>query len=488
MALSYDSNNPYDPENAYHRLMPQASATDVGVEPELHLDTNHLNLQRDVIKIANMVENHGECSLARCSVASCWDSKLMAMLDAPINCSYQPPLSASGFSTSQSFSSFPSTSRTHEHLECGSESRRPQSLRKGGVSNNRKGCIRVAGHRWPGRNNASRRNRTPQPLQTYACPLYLQNREKHKRCKSCVLTSWGRVLQHLKRAHLAKEDHCPTCRGSFSSETLKNEHIRLGNCQTVDIAHSGVFLEEDYNKLKHIRRNSDEEKWTEAWRRLFPDLPAPSPFCESDAEMITRTGQPACIKALEKAQQGHDDLPALANELLDELRHALVPTTRWDDINTPAAEVSQATDPAHNRIAYSPSILGQMKQVTRRTAQFRDLPEASPLMVPPQVPPDMPLPSQEQIFAQPQQMPPDLSGVEQFSPETLQGWLPMQHSHSMTSQLPQHMLNDISLSQPSFATPTNLHSNAYNDINFFLSDEVMISGEWAFGRDEAEAN
>ncbi|KAL6355850.1 hypothetical protein LRP88_09433 [Fusarium phalaenopsidis] len=295
MVLPYDLNNPYGPEDIPNRLMPLASVTDVGVEPELQrfsLDTNQPNRQRDVTKSANMVENHA------------------------------------------------------------------------------------------------------------------------------------------------------------------------------DIAQSGVFLEEDYDNLKYIRHDSDEEKWKEAWGRLFPDLPTPSPFYESDFEIISRTGRPACIKALRKASQGHGDLSALADELLSDLTHTLVPAARGSDIDTTATEVSQAADPAHSL------------RVTRRTTQFRDLPEANPLMVPPQVPPDTPLPSQEQTFAQPQQIPPDLSGVEEFSTEALQSWLLMQNSHSMALQFPQHMLNasDVSLSQSSSATPTNLHNNVYNDRTSFLSDEEMILG------------
>ncbi|KAJ4160106.1 hypothetical protein NW754_003230 [Fusarium falciforme] len=467
MALTHDPNNPYDLENVSHGLMQLASATGVGFEPELRrvsVDTNQANWQRDVTESANMVENH--------------ESRLPSELDAPINYSYQPPLSASSFSMSESLSDFPSTSRTHEHLERGSESRRLQPRTR----------RHKTGNRPPRRNNASRPHRMPQPCQKYACPLYLQNREKHKRCKNCVLTTWTRVLQHLKRTHLAKEDHCPTCRRSFSSETLKNEHIRLGNCQLVNIAHSGVFLKEDYDNLKYIRQNSDKEKWKEAWRRLFRGLPTPSPFHESDAEIITRTGRSACIKALRKAAQGHGDLSALADELLGDLTHMLVPAARGDNINTTAPVVSQAADPAHHRHACSPGRpLDQAKQFTRGTAHLRDLPEANPLMVPLQVPPDTPLPSQEQSFAQPPQIPPDLHGAEQFGPEAPQSWLSM---HSMASQFLQHMLNALDLSLPpsSFATPTNLHNNAYNYGTSFLSDKEMISGEWTFGQDEAEEN
>ncbi|KAJ4223300.1 hypothetical protein NW759_005935 [Fusarium solani] len=476
MVLPYDPNNPYDPEDVSHMLLSPASATNVEVEPEpqrVSLDTNQPNWQQDATKSANIVEIP--------------ESGLPTDLDAPMNYSYQPSLSTPTSSMSQSLTSFPSTSRTQEHFECGSDSKRLRLRiqgnktcnpppRKGGASNNAEGCISVGGRRWPRRNNASRRKRTPQPLQTYACPLYQQNREEHKRCKNCILTSWARVMQHLTRTHLAKEYHCPRCRGSFRSETQKNEHIRLGNCQPADIAQSGVFLEDDYNKLKYIRHNSDEGKWTEAWGRLFPNLPAPSPFYESDAEIIRRTGRQVCISALLKAAQGHGDLPALADELLGDLTRTLGPAARGGDIDTAATQVPQATDPGYNRNACSPGILSQVKQVMRRTAHFRDLPEASPLMVPPQVPPDTHLPSQEQIFAQTQPNPPGLSGVGQFSLEAFQGWLPLQHSYSMASQLPQ----DLSLSQSSFVSPANLHNNLYHDCNPFVSGEEMISDEWPF--------
>ncbi|KAJ3537817.1 hypothetical protein NM208_g6160 [Fusarium decemcellulare] len=127
----------------------------------------------------------------------------------------------------------------------------------------------------------------------FACLFYKVDPERYQRCESLKLESWDRVLQHIKRRHVLGPVHCPTCRIHLPGEEehadqLRNEHIRAGGCEPTSIENSGYLLAGEYDKLKNLGTSGRHDlKWLEAWKRLFPLLPAPlSPFFESQVDMM----------------------------------------------------------------------------------------------------------------------------------------------------------------------------------------------------------
>ncbi|EXA32562.1 hypothetical protein FOVG_16246 [Fusarium oxysporum f. sp. pisi HDV247] len=118
----------------------------------------------------------------------------------------------------------------------------------------------------------------------FACLFYKLDSGKYECCAGYNLTRWDHVLQHLKRIHLIQEEHCPKCREEFEGEFAehhKNQHIRRNTCKERTAMDTGLLLEDEYNGLTGLH-GSHEEKWREAWKKLFARHPAPySPFIES---------------------------------------------------------------------------------------------------------------------------------------------------------------------------------------------------------------
>ncbi|KAJ4308670.1 hypothetical protein N0V84_011964 [Fusarium piperis] len=137
-----------------------------------------------------------------------------------------------------------------------------------------------------------------------ACPFHKLDPELFRDCESIKLTSWDRVLQHIFRAHVLQKHYCPKCRTQFrgqKAEREKNEHIR-NECQPAGMMETGyIFLEiepddlcfeTDYENLKGLPRGTDEYKWFEAWKKLFPGVPLPkSALFESMVDVLRRNAR-----------------------------------------------------------------------------------------------------------------------------------------------------------------------------------------------------
>ncbi|KAG5756795.1 hypothetical protein H9Q70_000681 [Fusarium xylarioides] len=117
-----------------------------------------------------------------------------------------------------------------------------------------------------------------------ACLFFKLDPRKYQCCAGYKITEWDRVLQHLKRQHLIEGDHCPKCRVEFygeDAETDKDGHIRQDTCVKETALETGLLLEAEYEALNGLH-GSREEKWYEAWKKLFGEQMAPySPFFET---------------------------------------------------------------------------------------------------------------------------------------------------------------------------------------------------------------
>ncbi|KAF5548553.1 hypothetical protein FPHYL_9884 [Fusarium phyllophilum] len=126
-------------------------------------------------------------------------------------------------------------------------------------------------------------------IKKLACLFYKLDPQEYQCCVGYSLTKWDHVLQHVKRRHLVKGEHCPDCREEFEgefAEAEKNEHILLGTCEKKTALETGLLLEEEYNDLTGLH-GSHEEKWFKAWVKLFGEHPAPySPFIETLESML----------------------------------------------------------------------------------------------------------------------------------------------------------------------------------------------------------
>ncbi|KLP08803.1 uncharacterized protein FFB20_11039 [Fusarium fujikuroi] len=121
-------------------------------------------------------------------------------------------------------------------------------------------------------------------IKKLACLFFKLDPRKYQCCAGYDLTKWDHVLQHLKRMHIIRRDHCPKCRKEFGgefAEAEKNEHIRQDSCAEKAALGTGLLLQCEYDDLAGLH-GTHEEKWFKAWEKLFGEHPVPhSPFFET---------------------------------------------------------------------------------------------------------------------------------------------------------------------------------------------------------------
>lgn len=121
-------------------------------------------------------------------------------------------------------------------------------------------------------------------IKKLACLFFKLDPRKYQCCAGYDLTKWDHVLQHLKRMHIIRRDHCPKCRKEFGgefAEAEKNEHIRQDSCAENTALGTGLLLQDEYDDLAGLH-GTHEEKWFKAWKKLFGEHPVPhSAFFET---------------------------------------------------------------------------------------------------------------------------------------------------------------------------------------------------------------
>lgn len=121
-------------------------------------------------------------------------------------------------------------------------------------------------------------------IKKLACLFFKLDPREYQSCAGYDLTKWDHVLQHLKRKHIIRRDHCPKCRKEFEGEFAETEwaeHIRQDTCAEKTALDTGLLLQSEYDDLAGLH-GTHEEKWFKAWKKLFGDQQAPcSPFFET---------------------------------------------------------------------------------------------------------------------------------------------------------------------------------------------------------------
>ncbi|KAK3292919.1 uncharacterized protein B0H64DRAFT_203301 [Chaetomium fimeti] len=127
----------------------------------------------------------------------------------------------------------------------------------------------------------------------FACPFRKRdpltyNIQDHE---VCAIRSWStisRLKEHLYRRHY--KTHCQRCKCIFSDARELAEHEMLvTGCEVLDTIPPGditTYQEKQLKSRKHTtRRQTDEEKWRDIYRLLFPNEEIPSPYPEAAEDM-----------------------------------------------------------------------------------------------------------------------------------------------------------------------------------------------------------
>ncbi|KAL2258177.1 hypothetical protein VTK26DRAFT_8624 [Humicola hyalothermophila] len=136
----------------------------------------------------------------------------------------------------------------------------------------------------------------PKRRKKFACPYYKRNPRKYRKWTSCPGPGWEevhRVKTHLYRRHQLPIQ-CPRCWEAFKADGELQQHLQQDPPCTIQenqMYHDG-FTKDQEKRLRSRRRiqaeMTDEDKWREIYRILFPDddeTTMPSPYyCDSDTE------------------------------------------------------------------------------------------------------------------------------------------------------------------------------------------------------------
>ncbi|KXX76479.1 hypothetical protein MMYC01_206845 [Madurella mycetomatis] len=123
----------------------------------------------------------------------------------------------------------------------------------------------------------------------FACPYFKRDPRKYRKHRSCVGPGWTavhRVKEHIYRRHKLPV-FCTRCGVTFTRDTDLVAHSRLAQaCEVRVFETPDGFSKEQERILRRKRKlaGSEESKWREMYKVLFPDddeADVPSPYNES---------------------------------------------------------------------------------------------------------------------------------------------------------------------------------------------------------------
>ncbi|KAF4954479.1 hypothetical protein FGADI_5258 [Fusarium gaditjirri] len=114
---------------------------------------------------------------------------------------------------------------------------------------------------------------TNKRLETYACPYYRKDPERHLDCINLKMLRISDVKQHLKRRHTFNHS-CTRCFKGFSSSTEYEEHVLQQACPIVECNNNDSLSPTAQEALKDRvdRSSSSEHQWHQMSKILFGEL------------------------------------------------------------------------------------------------------------------------------------------------------------------------------------------------------------------------
>ncbi|KAF5489313.1 hypothetical protein CGCS363_v011892 [Colletotrichum siamense] len=118
-----------------------------------------------------------------------------------------------------------------------------------------------------------------------ACPYLKYEPERfHHRCRGAAYTTIHRLKEHLYRVH-KQSPHCIRCKETFTKDSDVKAHLSHPGqgCDFIDGVSIEGLTSEQFQKLKSKKRKpgvtTNEEKWQEIFRIVFPDATrCPDPY------------------------------------------------------------------------------------------------------------------------------------------------------------------------------------------------------------------
>ncbi|KAH7305021.1 hypothetical protein B0I35DRAFT_444656 [Stachybotrys elegans] len=112
-----------------------------------------------------------------------------------------------------------------------------------------------------------------------ACPFYKKDPQRFARGKACHGPGWTgihRLKAHLKRWHAPAVHTCGRCQKSFKTDEILSHHLRADKqCPVQELNRADGIMSRDLalsvqSRTRYKSDMTDEEKWKELYRKLFP--------------------------------------------------------------------------------------------------------------------------------------------------------------------------------------------------------------------------
>lgn len=124
-------------------------------------------------------------------------------------------------------------------------------------------------------------------VNTFVCPFYLLDRERHETCLTRhSMSTIDEVKEHLWASH-RRPNFCPICKETFATMRARDDHIRGRNCEQRDSPRFDGLTD---GQIQQIARqgsppSSRESQWYAVWDVVSPSGPRPlSPYYSSEQE------------------------------------------------------------------------------------------------------------------------------------------------------------------------------------------------------------
>ncbi|EFQ33100.1 hypothetical protein CGRA01v4_13252 [Colletotrichum graminicola] len=127
-----------------------------------------------------------------------------------------------------------------------------------------------------------------------ACPFFKHNSRKYKNQRPCCGPGWDhvhRIKEHIYRKHSLPKFSCPRCSQPFETQADLQAHARSADaCEVREPEFLDGITQDQEKRLRSRKKTSakdltEVEKWTQAYRILFPDVrerEIPSPYYSTE--------------------------------------------------------------------------------------------------------------------------------------------------------------------------------------------------------------
>ncbi|KAK4038176.1 hypothetical protein C8A01DRAFT_37881 [Parachaetomium inaequale] len=141
----------------------------------------------------------------------------------------------------------------------------------------------------------------------FACPFCKHDPVKYRKTKTCCGPGWDdvhRVKEHVYRRHSLK-NFCPRCFEHFDKPDLLKKHQRADvPCKLREKSPGGITEEQEKQLRMRAKSNcSEEDRWEEMYRSIFPGEKVPSPYYDSESDSPSSKSAKSQFQNLAEAKE-----------------------------------------------------------------------------------------------------------------------------------------------------------------------------------------